>query len=176
MHTTVTDPRPPRSPSMRRTLAALAALAVLAGCATPYQASGLRGGFREVQLGENLYRVEFQGNGFTSTSRAEDYALLRCAELTLSRGYTHFGLSDSRSDESTSSFTTPTTTTFTPIGGGAPVVGTNWSGAVHFISKPSARNTVVMFRSPLPPTQGVLYDATFVCRSLGGRYDVSCGL
>jgi len=68
--------------------------AVLAGalvsCATPYQANGLLGGFSANELREDVYRVEFGGNGYTTGETAQTYWLYRCAELTLEKGYYGF--------------------------------------------------------------------------------------
>src|SRR5437764_1386447 len=50
-------------------------------CATPYQRHGFTGGFSESQLDENVFRVNFRGNGYTSPERAADFTLLRSAEL-----------------------------------------------------------------------------------------------
>ena len=43
-------------------------------------------GFSETQLDTNVYTVRFSGNGYTSPSKAADFALLRSAEITLMRG------------------------------------------------------------------------------------------
>lgn len=55
---------------------------LLAACATGYKPEGFSGGFFELQLSENVYRVSFDGNGYTGSRRAADMALLRSAELT----------------------------------------------------------------------------------------------
>lgn len=67
----------------------LGALA-LAGCATSYQPMGFSGGFEEVKLSQDTYRIRVSGNGYTSTGRAENIALLRAAELTLQDGFERF--------------------------------------------------------------------------------------
>lgn len=45
-------------------------------------------GYKETLLGPNHYRVQFKSSG--STKRAQDYALLRAAELTTEQGYDWF--------------------------------------------------------------------------------------
>jgi hypothetical protein len=65
----------------------------LGGCATAYQPTGLEGGYEETQLAPDVYRVSFRGNAVTEPERAQDFALLRAAELTLQNGYTHFAVS-----------------------------------------------------------------------------------
>ena len=69
------------------------ALAVaLGGCQTSYQKTSFTGGYDELRLSENTYRVSVRGNGFTSKERAGDIALLRAAELTLGAGYDRFAV------------------------------------------------------------------------------------
>jgi hypothetical protein len=66
--------------------------AILSGCATPYQSMSTLGGYREIQLASNTYRVMFFGNGYTNVELAVEYALRRCAELTQQNGYRYFGI------------------------------------------------------------------------------------
>jgi hypothetical protein len=60
------------------------------GCATKYQPVGLTGGYSNIQIDANTYRVSFRGNGMTSRERVETYMLYRCAELTAEAGYDYF--------------------------------------------------------------------------------------
>lgn len=81
-------------------LPALAGLALaLGGCAattTPYQpasaSSKVKGGYSEVQLASDRYRVTFEGNNLTSHDTVEGYLLYRSAELTLAQGYDWFSI------------------------------------------------------------------------------------
>lgn len=69
----------------------LIALVALSACATAYQARDtLTGGYSETQLGPDLVRIVFNGNSSTSEERAQDFALLRAAELSLSAGFPFF--------------------------------------------------------------------------------------
>ena len=69
----------------------LAAVAVgLASCATPYAQSGLTGGFDVKELRPDVYRVSFQGNGYTTRETVQAYWLYRCAELAIEKGFTGF--------------------------------------------------------------------------------------
>jgi hypothetical protein len=89
-----------------RTLAAIAAGALLLGAcatATPYQPLGARGtgasgGFAEVRIAPNRYRVTFAGNSMTSRERVETYLLYRAAELTVQRGFDSFTIVDRATD------------------------------------------------------------------------------
>ena len=79
---------------MKTSLASVAlfCLALLFGCATPYAGNGLLGGYSDTALAPDVYRISFQGNGFTSPERSQDFAILHAADLTLSHGYHYFGI------------------------------------------------------------------------------------
>ena len=164
---------------MFRKIGLLCAAGLLSACATPYEQEGLVGGLSETQLGPNVWRISFQGNGFTSTQRTEDFVLLRGAELALKNGYVYFGLASSRVDTSYSAHTTPVTTVTNAnayrVGNTAygSATSTSYGGNTFFASYPSAHNTVVMFKEK-PEASGVIYDARFVCQSVGAKYKVTC--
>src|SRR6516165_10775345 len=83
------------SPALRYfllSIAGSAAIVFLSGCATPYQPMSALGGYREIQLAPNIYRVMFFGNGYTNGELAIEYALRRCAELTQQNGCRYFGI------------------------------------------------------------------------------------
>ena len=76
---------------------------LLAGCmtATPYQPIGTedaRGGFDEIRIAPNRYRVSFTGNTLTSRQRVETYLLYRAAELTVEQGFSCFAIEDRATD------------------------------------------------------------------------------
>lgn len=80
-----------------RALMLAAAAAMLASCATPYQQSGLTGGADVRELRPDVYRVTFQGNGYTTRESVQVYWLNRCAELAVEKGFAGFEiLSDVR--------------------------------------------------------------------------------
>lgn len=68
----------------------LPSLIVLAGCASQsvYAPASRDGGtgYEETRLGDDRYRITFNGNSRTSKDTVKDYALLRAAELTLQNG------------------------------------------------------------------------------------------
>lgn len=162
---------------MRRACAIWLCLA-LAGCATTYQPQSLTGGFDEVQLDTNVFRVTFKGNGFTSSERAEDLALLRSADLALKHGFTHFVIVEgkSRAELGVATMPTQSTTTGTVNFQGNTAYGqanTVTSGGQAFlIRRPSSTNTILCFQGK-PDIGGMVYDARFVFGSLGKKYGVS---
>lgn len=159
----------------------LAALTfAISGCATSYQKMGFSGGFEETQLAPNVWKVSFSGNGYTRASRAEEMTLLRSADLTLQNGFTFFALAGSSSSTDYSTVTTPTTSTTNAnvYGGSGYASGTatttTYGGHSYLVSKPSTTNTVVMYKNK-PETNTIIYDAAFLCRSLGTKFEVTCG-
>ena len=82
---------------MKKATILICTLFLIGGCATAYQSQGMSGGFSETQLDTNVYTVRFSGNGYTSPSKAADFALLRSAEITLMRGYKYFLIIDKNS-------------------------------------------------------------------------------
>ena len=147
----------------------------LAGCATAYQPKSFSGGFSETQVGENSFDVYFRGNGQTHEERAEDFTLLRSAEVTLAHGYQFFIIVDSRAGATQSLVTTPATTTTTvsstPVGGVlyGTAHTTTTGGQSYLIQQPSVRNTIVCFKDR-PAVQGLVYEAQFVARSVRAKY------
>jgi hypothetical protein len=75
---------------MYRLLVLAAVAATLAACATQYAPEGFTGGFDVKDLGQDVYRVRFSGNGYTTKETAQTYWLYRSAELALEKGFTGF--------------------------------------------------------------------------------------
>ena len=158
-----------------RSIFSIAAIALLAGCATPYQPSGLSGGFSETQLDANVFRVSFRGNGYTGQERAQEMALLRSAELTLSNGFSYFVIVEDSSRTEYSSVVTPTqyqtTGTLSTYGNTSYLnAQTRTTGGQTFvIASPSVSNTIVCF-GDRPKNYSLVYDAQFVYSSLAQKY------
>ena len=138
----------------------------LFGCSTPYQSTGVAGGFSETQLDKNVFRVAFVGNGYTRPTQVEDFALLRSAELTLKNGFRYFAILNEKSGKDISTYTSPSYSTVSSTG-----KITTWGGDTDFISKPSSTMTIVCFGEK-PSTSSLVYDADFIYKSIGGKYGV----
>ena len=89
--------------------AIVTAFCLLVGCASPYQPSGLGGGYTDMALNKDTYFVTFRGNGLTSSDVVESYVLRRSAELTLSKGYKYFVILNGGTDKSSQLIQTPAT-------------------------------------------------------------------
>jgi hypothetical protein len=127
---------------------------VLLGCATSYQPQGATGGFNDTRLQENAFSVSFQGNGQTSNQRNMDFALLRCAEVTLENGFRYFLITDSGRD-------VKTIHAFYSSGS---------SGFVAPINKPSNTYTITCFEEK--PEDPAALDAAYLEKSIRGKYNL----
>lgn len=156
-------------------LAILLVILITSGCATTYQAQGWTGGFTETQLGTNVYTVRFKGNGYTSSSKASDFALLRCAELTLENGYKYFTIIDSNSYIKETKGSIPqqnyNSGTISGTGGTASYSGYSTTYQNITFRKPRSENTIMMFKEK--PEQGMSYTAEFIYESMKDQYSLN---
>jgi hypothetical protein len=92
---------------------ALILAGALAGCATPtpYQPNipgqAQSGGYSEVRIEPNRWRVTFSGNSLTSRETVEGYLLFRAAELTVQQGFDWFTVVDRNTDKDTRVYVDP---------------------------------------------------------------------
>ena len=149
----------------------------LNSCATPYQTGGAMGGFYETQLDENVFRVEFKGNAYTSMNKAVYFTLLRSAELTIENGYNYFVIVDENRYTKSSTNKLPSTTyhsgTIRDYGNKATYKGTSktYGGQTITSYRPRSSNTFVMFRYE-PQIDGYFYDARFVAQSIREEFNL----
>ena len=148
----------------------------LSGCATSYQQKGFTGGYSETQLAPDVFRVNFAGNGYTSSDRAQDFALLRAAELSLERGFRYFALLDESSSNELSTFTTTgsayTTGSVHGSGNSATYSGhtTYTPGQTDLIAKP---RTGLLIRGFIDkPNDIYTFDAEFLQQSVKRKYNL----
>jgi Flp pilus assembly protein TadG len=103
----------------------MAAAIVLAGCGTKYQEMGFSGGVSAQRMTSDVVRISARGNGYTSNTTVQDYALLKAAETTKEMGGSHFAVISAEDASRVGTVTTPgtaqtsvhghvATTTYTP--------------------------------------------------------------
>jgi hypothetical protein len=160
----------------KRWLAPIAILSLLAGCATPYSSSGFLGGYSDTALAPDIYRISFQGNGYTSEERTKDFAILRAADLTLSHGYRYFGVVDESNGGRSGVINMPGHSYTT---GNAYAVGNMVYGSAQTTYVPGASIPFFFPKSGLlircfreRPDGIFAFDAGFVSRSLREKYHV----
>lgn len=169
-----------------------ATLSLTFSCATPYQSSSFRGGYSDTVLAPDTFRVVFRGNGYTPPERAQDFALLRAADLTLQYGFTCFAIVDEQNTTTTHTYTTPGRADTTAYGTGSssgniylnPYGGT-YSGTsnvqvnatttytppeTHVFYKPQ---TGLLIRAFQAKPDGIFtFDAGFLQQSIKGKYRI----
>lgn len=132
---------------MKRAIALLLIL-IFYGCATPYQKNGLRGGYSETRLSEEMFEVSYWANEETTVEKIDDFTLLRSAELTLGHGYKFFIIGDSDSN----------------------------SAYMSSSSKVPRKKVLIACLKELPEdgTKGFFpYDAGFIRKSIREKYNIS---
>ncbi|HMO41478.1 MAG TPA: hypothetical protein PKE17_18855 [Saprospiraceae bacterium] len=147
----------------------------MTSCTTPYQRTGATGGYSDTRLQENVFTVNFRGNGYTSRERAQDFAMLRCADITIENGFRYFAIADSSADEKTmmyhsggSSQTYGTMNTYgNTTYGNFNTYGS--SGTSVPIRKPRASYTIFCFKEK-PPETIMAFDAEFMANSIREKY------
>lgn len=187
---------------MTRRFAALAASAVLAATlgacatATPYQPNirgqATSGGFSEVRLDADRFRVNFAGNSMTSRETVEGYLLYRAAELTVAQGYDWFSVVDRQTDRNARTYIEPDPfyrpwygpgynywrPSWRYYGGGYgwrswdPFFGDPfWADRmdVRTVEKFEASAEIVMHRGPKPEGDTRAFDARAVMDNIGPR-------
>ena len=147
-------------------------LAILVGCATPYQPKGFKGGYSEVQLGANTFRVNFRGNAYTSRERVDTLLLYRCAELTVQNGYDYFIVVREDSEARTDTHTTPTTFSAktTHFGFGSKTTGSVNPGQTFRSRKYSGMAMIKLFRGEKPVDRPTAYNAQELMQVLQRQY------
>lgn len=154
----------------------LAGTLLIAGCATPYQPSGLTGGYKETLLAPDIVRITVEGNGYTSRDRVQDFALLRASEMALQSGYPYFAVINERNDSSTGSFTTAgssyTSGSVYGVGNSAYYSGTTtyMPGQTMTFQFPETGLLVKFLKRK--PNDALVFDANFLSATLRQKYKI----
>ncbi len=148
------------------------------GCnATGYHPRSFEGGYTDMKMQDDIYQVSFSGNGFTGSQRAGDFALLRCAEVTLDAGCSYFVILNDKSGIATGTVTTPATTfhsgSIDSYGGGASYSGYSQTvgGQSYNVSKPVSRYVIRTLKEK--PSELFCYDAKQICDNIRSHYKLN---
>lgn len=144
---------------------------VISACATSYQKDGFTGGYEETWMSSDIVKVDFAGNGYTSSTRTADFSMLRVAELAIEKGYPYFELLNQSSDSTT--HTTPVQHNVSRVGNQVYVDQTGG----HTFTKPSSSNLAKFYMEKPAVAIGVIYESKFICNSIKAKHDlkeVSC--
>lgn len=141
------------------------AIIFLQACSTPYQKEGFSGGYTELQLDDNVFRITFRGNAYTSRENTSDFTLLRSAEIALNHGYKYFVIIDAKEYTKESIYTTPTRTT--GYGNAGYISYTTYGGQTFLIAEPTSSNTILCYNEK---PEGFSYNAELIVRSIRDKY------
>lgn len=132
----------------------------LVGCATGYQKNSFSGGYVDTQLAKDIFKVEFSGNGYTSSSKVKEYALRRSAELTIEQGYNHFVILDGNNSSSVYSSGTRSNGNISSNYYG----GYNYSGnsQTNFVTKSDSELIIKLFKEGNQPPMAL--DASLILK------------
>ena len=158
----------------------IALLLIMVSCATPYTSNGpfsFLGGYSDIALAPDVYHISFQGNGYTSSERAQDFALLHAADMTLSHGFRYFAIVNGANNTSVSSITLPgqsyTSANVTGYGNSAygTAVTTYDPPTSIPIFKPDSGLLIRCFAER--PERGHVFDARFLSNSIRTKYHMT---
>ena len=137
----------------------------------------MTGGYSNVRLDANTFRVDFHGNAYTSRQTVETYLFRRCAELTAEAGYDYFVTVGSNTEARQGAYTTPgsynsmTTGYATAYGntayGSATTRGTFSPGQTFVFTKYGASAMIKVFKGDKPIDNPNAYNAREVLQYLG---------
>ena len=84
---------------MKRLTYLLVLIILTGGCLNGHQQKGFWGDDRYsvTKIQDNIFKVTVREDDSTRTGRSSDFALLKCAEVTLENGYKYFVFLDERS-------------------------------------------------------------------------------
>jgi len=152
-------------------------LLLIASCATPYQESGesIAGGHMFKRESNNIFKVAFSGNGFTSPKRAKDFAMLRAAEITLEHQFNYFTIIGKKDVTSTEHIDTGgssyTTGNISSYGNYATYSGTTtYSPSTTPVHKPASLVIIQCYTKKPSGNTGQIYDAKSVKDELRAKY------
>ena len=145
----------------------------LAACASEYSAKGMFNGYSDVRLGENIFRVSFQGDGYDNRERVTDLSLLRSAEVAIEHGFSYFVIANVADNSTSAFYTTPQTTQTNATISGNTVSGnsTTYGGQTFLITYPNTTNTIYCFKDK-PQINGLVYEARYVVSSIKAKYQI----
>jgi hypothetical protein len=76
--------------SLLKFIPLVAVCVMLGACATPYQPNGIRGGYKDQHLHDNVYYVAFGGNAWIDKGTAVQYFHRRAKELCTEKGFGNY--------------------------------------------------------------------------------------
>jgi hypothetical protein len=151
-----------------RAIVIIALALSVSACATKYQSMGFTGGVAAEPVMTDVYRIVARGNGYTSSDRIQDYALLKAAETTLAAGGNYFIIVNENNRTQVMTGQTPATMQTNVFGHTA--FTTYNPGITYNVVKPgeALMIRVLRLRPGEPPPQGA-FPAQDIVNTIGPR-------
>lgn len=158
---------------MKTLLSLVATTLFMSGCAVYGPNNFFTGGYNDVRLAPDVFRITFQGSAWSGAQNAQDLAILRAADITVKNGFSYFAVMTSADGALNASFTTPGQLVATGYGAGNMyyVRGTYTPGSTIAISHPRSGLLIKCFQSK--PENIPVLDARFLQRSIRQAYNIS---
>jgi hypothetical protein len=159
---------------MIKDVVALVAMFLMFGCSahlpTPYQSEAHEGGFSEIQLTTDTYKVLFKGNAFIDKADVDEYTLLRCAELTLEKECSYFTITKNEQFNFTETVHIPGIGLgmIIPMGNELMVPACGTPGLTQQVVRPRSMKVIKVHKKK--PTTGFAYNAKLVSEAVKGKY------
>lgn len=95
--------------SMKKISCILLGCVLLGACSTGYKraSKATAKGYFDTTMQRGVYDVTFNGNSYTSSKKAYDYALLHASEVCLENGYQSFDIMSKNDDSTTTGYFAP---------------------------------------------------------------------
>lgn len=163
---------------MKKLTCLLVLVILVSGCATGYGSQGFGGGYTDVKIQDDIFKISFRGNAYLGSSKCQDYAMLRAAEVALENGYKYFIVLDDKSGTQQYSYTTPveshTSGTINTYGSSATYSGrTSYSGGQTYnFNKPRSNLMIRCFKGKPENSLAMPFDARQVKNNLRLQYSL----
>ena len=158
----------------------LVLVGALSSCATPYQQSGLRGGYKDAQVDSNTASVSFHGNAYTPKQKVQLALMYRCAQVRLQDGFDYFVIVNNDTEAKQSVYMTSGHYTEATSGsahgagnmavGSATTTGTYYPPQAHTQTKYGSAALIKMFKGQKPQNDANAFDAHDVVAHLGATF------
>lgn len=154
-------------------------LTLISGCATTYRQNSFinGGGFSEVELAPNYFKVSFSGNEVTSKEKVKDFAILRASDLMLARNCGSFQVMKTSDNSSSGQYFVPQTQS---TNANVSVYGnsaygnsttTTYGGGLVNVQYPKITIEVQCSQEKWDVSKGI-YDTKFINESLKEKYKI----
>ena len=150
---------------------------LLGSCATEYGSMTETGGYQTDRISGSEFLVDFAGNGFTKKEKANDFALLRAAEVTLEYGFQYFTIEADRDLSAVSAYssgsTSYTTGAMTTYGNTGSYYGTTTTTPqTNYVYTPGTRLRIKCYVERPTGHIGKIYGAAETASRIKAKHEI----